>query len=63
MGELSVKHGTHQTMIAAWKRQAIEGLGFTFSGEAVQATGKAGLARFHTKIGLWWWNGIFGEDL
>jgi transposase len=32
--ELSAKHGIHQTMIAAWKRQAIEGLASTFSGKA-----------------------------
>lgn len=42
LAELSAKHGMHQTMIAAWKRQAIEGLASMFSGkaEAVQATGK-----------------------
>jgi hypothetical protein len=35
----------HQTMIAAWKRQAIEGLAPTFSGkaEAAVATGEAEL--------------------
>ena len=40
LAELSAKHGIHQAMIAAWKRQAIEGLASTFSGkaEAVQAT-------------------------
>ena len=41
LAELWAKHAIHQTMIAAWKRQAIEGLASTFSGkaEAVQATG------------------------
>jgi len=34
LAELSAKHGIHQTMIAAWKRQAIEGLASTFSGKA-----------------------------
>jgi transposase len=40
-------------MIAAWKRQAIEGLALTFSGkaEAVVAAGEAELARLHAKIG------------
>ena len=40
-------------MIAAWKRQAIEGLASTFSGksEAVVATGEAELTRLHAKIG------------
>jgi len=26
LAELSGKHGIHQTMIAAWKKQAIEGI-------------------------------------
>ncbi len=53
LAELSAKHGIHQTMIAAWKRQAIEGLALTFSGKAevVQATGEAELTRLHAKIG------------
>ena len=53
LAELAAKHGIHQTMIAAWKRQAIEGLASTFSGkaEAVQATGQAELTRLHAKIG------------
>jgi putative transposase len=53
LAELSAKHGIHQTMIAAWKRQAIEGLASTFSGkaESVQATGEAELTRLHAKIG------------
>jgi transposase len=51
--ELSAKHSIHQTKIAAWKRQAIEGLASTFSGkaEAVQAIGEAELTRLHAKIG------------
>jgi transposase len=53
LAELSAKHGIHQTMTAAWRRQAIEGLALTFSGkaEAVQATGEAELTRLHAKIG------------
>ena len=40
LAELAAKHGIHQTMIAAWKKQAVEGMAATFSGkaEAVQAT-------------------------
>ena len=51
--ELSAKHGTHQTMIAAWKRQALAGLASTFSGKAevVQATGEAELTRLYAKTG------------
>ena|SRR5271163_3488155 len=53
LAELAAKHGIHQTMIAAWKRQAIEGLTSTFSGkaEAVQANSEAELSRLHAKIG------------
>ncbi len=53
LAELSAKHGIHQTMTAAWRRQAIEGLVLTFSGKAegVQATGEAELTRLHAKIG------------
>ena len=53
LAELAAKHGIHQTMIAAWKRQAIEGLASTFSGkaEAVQANSEAELSRLHAKIG------------
>ncbi len=40
-------------MIAAWKRQAIEGLASTFSGkaEAAAAAEEAELTRLHAKIG------------
>ena len=40
LAELAAKHGIHQTMIATWKRQAIEGMAETFSGksEAAQAS-------------------------
>ena len=32
LAELAAKHGVHHTMIAAWKRQAIDGMASTFSG-------------------------------
>ncbi len=53
LAELAAKHGIHQTMIAAWKKQAVEGMAATFSGksEAVQATSEAELAKLHAKIG------------
>jgi transposase len=40
-------------MIAAWKKQAIEGMATTFSGvgEASKAAGEAELDRLHAKIG------------
>jgi transposase len=53
LAELSAKHGIYQTMIATWKKQAVEGMATTFSGkaEAVQATSEAELTKLHAKIG------------
>ncbi|SDF50026.1 transposase [Thalassobaculum litoreum DSM 18839] len=53
VAELSAKHGIHQTMIAAWKKQAIEGMAGTFSSkaEAAQATREAEPTKLHAKIG------------
>lgn len=53
LAELAAKHGIHQTMIAAWKKQAIEGMAATPSGkaEAVQATNEAELTKLHARIG------------
>jgi transposase len=53
LAELASRHGIHQTMIAAWKKQAVDGMAATFSGkaEAVQATSEAELAKLHAKIG------------
>ncbi len=53
LAELAAKHGIHQTMIAAWKRQAIEGMAATFSGksEASTAASEAEVAKLHAKIG------------
>ncbi|AVM76170.1 hypothetical protein MSR1_37120 [Magnetospirillum gryphiswaldense MSR-1] len=40
-------------MIAAWKRQAVEGMAATFSGksEAAKAASEAEVAKLHAKIG------------
>ena len=53
LAELAAKHGIHHTMIATWKRQAIEGMSVTFSGasEAVKASNEADLDKLHAKIG------------
>ena len=53
LAELAAKHGIHHTMIATWKRQAIEGMSTTFSGasEAAKASSEADLDRLHAKIG------------
>ncbi|WP_293904486.1 transposase, partial [Phenylobacterium sp.] len=34
LSQLAAKHGVHQTMIAAWRKQAVEGLAGVFSGRA-----------------------------
>jgi transposase len=53
LAELATKHGVHHTMIAAWKRQAIEGMSATFSGagEAARAASDAEVDKLHAKIG------------
>lgn len=33
LADLAAKHGVHQTMMAGWKRQAIEGMAASFSGK------------------------------
>ena len=54
-GQLSAKHGIHQTMVSEWKRQAMEGLTAVFSGKATaQERAKAAEAdveKLHAKIG------------
>jgi len=42
LAELAAKHGVHHTMIAAWKRQAVDGMATTFSGagEATKSTSR-----------------------
>ncbi len=37
IAQLAAKHGIHQTMINAWKKQAIEGMSGVFSGKAEAA--------------------------
>lgn len=53
ISQLVAKHGVHQTVINAWKRQAMDGLAGVFSGkaEAVE-TGYAGeVEKLHAMIG------------
>ena len=44
MAELSARHGVHATVIAGWKKQAIEGMSASFSGrsEAIEAVSASG---------------------
>ncbi|MBB4200836.1 hypothetical protein CCR94_16000 [Rhodoblastus sphagnicola] len=55
LAELGAKHGVHQTMIAAWKRQAIDGLAGIFSGEPQDSKGlgdeEKEVTQLHAKIG------------
>lgn len=50
---LAAKHGLHQTMIAAWKKQVVDALATTFSGKAenISAARKTELTKLHAKIG------------
>ena len=43
VAEIASKHGIHPTMVTTWKKQAIDGLAWTFSGttEAAKAAGEA----------------------
>src|SRR3546814_1407318 len=52
LAELAAKHGIHHTMIASWKKQAIEGMASTFSGAAdmARASGEAEVEKLHAKI-------------
>ena len=51
--QLATKHGVHPTMVAAWKKQAVEGLSGVFSGKTeAAATARADeVGRLHAKIG------------
>ena len=53
IAELVRKHGVHQTLINAWKRQAIEGMAGVFAGkaEAAAAEREGELEKLHAKIG------------
>ena len=53
VAQLAAKHGVHQTMINAWKKQAIEGMSGVFSGkaEAAGAAREGEIDQLHAKIG------------
>ncbi len=53
LAELASRHGIHPTMIATWKRQAIEGMAATFAGasEASKAADDTEIEKLHAKIG------------
>jgi transposase len=53
VAQLAAKHGIHQAVINAWKKQAMEGLSGAFSGkaDAVQADREAEVEHLHAKMG------------
>lgn len=53
ISQLVAKHGVHQTVINAWKKQAMDGLAGVFSGKAeALETGHAGeVEKLHAMIG------------
>ena len=53
LAELAAKHGVHHTMIASWKRQAIDGMAGTFSGagDAAKVISESEVEKLHAKIG------------
>ena len=53
LAELAAEHGVHHTMIAAWKRQAIDGMTGTFSGagDASRAVSEGEVEKLPAKIG------------
>ena len=53
LSQLATKHGVHQTMIAGWRKQAIEGLSGVFAGKAEPSDGarEGEIDKLHAKIG------------
>ncbi len=53
VAQLVAKHGVHQTLINAWKKQAIEGMAGVFScrPEAAETARAEEVAKLHAKIG------------
>jgi transposase len=51
--ELAARHGIHPNVIAAWKRQAVEGMAATFAGGAAERdhVREGELKELHAKIG------------
>ncbi|MBP2312937.1 transposase [Azospirillum soli] len=53
VSQLVAKHGVHQTLINAWKRQAVEGMAAVFSdkAEVAEASHATEVEKLHAKIG------------
>lgn len=51
LAEIGAKHGIHLTMVAAWKKAAIDGMSATFAGKTSGPADDAEIGRLHAKIG------------
>lgn len=53
VAQLVAKHGVHQTVINAWKKQAVDGMAGVFSGkaEAAEAAHGGEVEKLHAMIG------------
>jgi transposase len=52
LSQLGAKYGVHQTMINAWKKQAVENLSTVFESKAdASQTREADIEKLHAKIG------------
>jgi transposase len=53
VAQLVAKHGVHQTVINAWKKQAVDGMAGMFSGkaEAAEAAHGGEVEKLHAMIG------------
>lgn len=54
LAEIGAKHGIHLTLVAGWKKAAIEGMAATFSSKAAAseaAASSAEVSQLRTKIG------------
>ncbi len=53
LAQLASKHSVHQTLINAWKKQAVEGMSGTFSGkaEAAEENRQGEIDKLHAMIG------------
>ncbi len=51
--QLAAKHGVHQTMVSAWKRQAMDGLASLFSDKTAEKEDirEGEVEKLHAKIG------------
>ena len=61
VAQLAGKHGIHQTMINAWKKQAMEGMARSLRARPrlLRRTGRRKSNTSIRRSGNWSWNGIF----